>query len=220
MTLHIVLVTANRDSFVWITERNAFLGSGHGNFASIEKITHLKEHNVAFSGWGDIIALEALSHFVRFIDNGAISLDDDEAAKRTLRNFADDVLPPDRRQPGELKEARGLIVAKLEPTPRIYRVNIVFAPVVTLIYDQLNAVVGDPSNPANLFVRYYYPRCNKTIAELLKLGIHTMRLARVLNSAAIGETDAWVCKAGEFRQLGTEEVNHYERFSQSLDANI
>lgn len=137
-----------------------------------------------------------------------------------MRNFADDVLPPELKQPGELKEARGLIVARLGLMPRVYRVNITFTPVVTLIYDQLNAVAGDPSNPANLFVRYYYPRCNKTIAGLLKLGIHTVRLARALNSAAIGEADAWICKAGEFRQLGIDEVSHYERFSQSLDANI
>lgn len=59
MTLHIVLATANREDFVWITERSAFLAPGHDNFASIEKITHLKEHKAAFSGWGDRIALEA-----------------------------------------------------------------------------------------------------------------------------------------------------------------
>lgn len=220
MTLHILLATAKRDGFVWITERGAFLGPGHGNFATIEKIAHIKEHKVAFSGWGDVIAIEAQRHFAKFLENGLISLDDEEAARRTLRDFADAVLPPDRRQPGEMPEQRGLIVAKLGKSPRIYRINIVWVPVVMPIYDQLNAMAGDSSNPANLFVRYYYPLCNKSVEELLRLGIHTMRLARSLNTASVGDTDAWVCEAGEFRQLRNDEIRQYEKFSKSLDESF
>ena len=75
-------------------------------------------------------------------------------------------------------------------------------------------------NSSNLFIRYYYPRSNKTIRELLGIGIHTVRLARALNTASLDEPDAWVYNEGEFRQLTLDEISQYASFSESLDASI
>jgi hypothetical protein len=63
MTLHVILFTAKRDGFVWVTERSAFLGRGHGNFTAVDKVEYVQERNVAFSAWGDLIGLEALGQF-------------------------------------------------------------------------------------------------------------------------------------------------------------
>ena len=227
MTMHIVLSTGNRDGLVWVTERAAFLGVGHGNFSSVLKVTHLNEYGIAFSAWGDPIALEALGEFSDRVKDGRIKLieGDQEQIKQELRNFASDVLPPEKYQQDlERKDCRGLIVATLGPRPQVYKLMIIRRPICFAIYDELNAnvdiTVGDAGSPANLFVRYYYPRCKKTTEELLRLGLHTMRLAKELNSLAIGEPDAWVCEKGEFRQLGTDELAHYDRLSRALDAKI
>ena len=222
MTMHIILLTAKRDGLVWVTERSAFLGAGHANFATVGKIAHFKDEKVAFSGWGDRIVLEALGHFGDRIKDGSIPLSDgdEERIKQSLRSFANDVLPFEQRQQMERPDSRGLIVATLGESPQVFRVSIVRQPVCFAIYDQLNATAGDVENPAGLFVRYYYPRCNKTIEELLRLGLHTMRLAKELNSGGIGEADAWVCEHGEFRQLTPSELARYEGLSRKLDSAI
>ena len=220
VTMHIVLLTAARDGLVWITERSAFLGSGHGNFAAIEKVTHVQERGIAFSAWGDATALEALGELGGRVKDGSISLvdSDQDHVTQSLRDFANDVLPVEKRNLMERPDTRGLIVATLGHRPRVYRLSIVHQPVCFAIYDQ--ATAGDVHNPANLFVRYYYPRCNKTVEELLAIGIHTMRLARELNSGAVGDTDAWACSSGRFHQLTLEELARYARLSESLDVSI
>jgi hypothetical protein len=218
MTLHILLFTAKRDGFVWITEHSAFLGQGHGNFTTVEKITYLEKHKIAFSAWGDLVGLEALTQFGDRVKDGSISLADDPMQTiNTLRNFANDVLPYDKRQQMERPDTRGLIVATLGDRPRIYRLGIVRQPVCFEVYDQLNATAGDVSNPANLFVQYYYPRCNKTLNELLAIGVHSMRLARLLNTSGVGEPDVWICNEGEFYQLSPEKLSESIDFSKSLD---
>jgi hypothetical protein len=225
MTLHIVMFTADLNGMVWVSERGAFLGTGPGNFATLRKVTHIKEHGIAFSGWGDLTALRALMEFEDRIRDGRFSLteadkEDEETVRSKLRNFANDVLPNDKRGPVESADCRGMIVCTLGKMPRAYRLNIVWQPICFAIHDELHIQIGDASNPANLFVRYYYPRCQKTTRELLKLGLHTMRLARELNAAVLGDADAWVCENGDFRQLGPEELANYKGLSRDLDSAI
>jgi hypothetical protein len=220
MTLHIVLSTANRDGLVWVTERAAFLGSGHENFTSVEKLVYLEKHQVAFSGWGDGIALDALGKFSQCVEAGYINLSDQNNIVTSLRTFANNILPIEKKLSNEDSSARGLIVATISKEPRVYRVSITKNALVMPVYDEVSATAGDESNPANVFVRYYYPRCKRTIEELMLLGIHTVRLARKLNSRSVGATDAWFCKAGIFRQLNPQEIAQYESLSGSLDTSI
>src|ERR1700678_1993718 len=222
MTLHVLLFTAKKDGFVWITEHSAFLGQGHGNFAGVEKVTHLGERGIAYSAWGDLIGLEALGQFGNRIEDGSLILAGDDPAVdiSKLRDFANSVLPMSQRQQMERPDTRGLIVAVLGKRPRVYRLGIVQQPVCFEIYDRTNATAGDVANPANLFVQYYYPRCKKTLKELLAIGLHSMRLARLLNSGGVGEPDAWVCDKERFRQLSGEEISEYMKFSESLDGSV
>jgi hypothetical protein len=225
MTYHAILFTKDLMGFVWITEHYAALGRGHDNLATIEKVTHLKEQNVAFSGWGDIVMMEAQTHFANAIRGGTLSLSDDnsENVRASLCDFARHTVSlwMDQVHPMEPTDRRGIIVATFGKKPRVYRLGLVRAPTCYEIHDQLNAATaGDSSSPANLFVRYYYPRSNKSIRELLGIGIHTVRLARSLNTAAVGEPDAWVCNEGGFRQLTIDEIAEYIRFSESLDTSI
>jgi hypothetical protein len=224
MTYHAILFTMDLKGFVWITEHSAFLGRGHENFATTEKVTHLKEHGVAFSGWGDMASMEAQTHFANAIKSGTLLLpyDDSETVKTSLREFANQMVAlwMDQVHPMEPPDARGMIVATLGKKPRVYRLGIIRTPTCHEIHDQLNATAGDSHNPCNLFVRYYYPRSTKTFRELLGIGIHTVRLARALNTASVGEPDAWICDEGEFRQLTLDEISQYVSFSESLDASI
>lgn len=224
MTYHVILFTRDLTGFVWITEHSAFLGRGHENFATVEKIKHLREQAVAFSAWGDMASMEAQSHFVNAIKSGTLSISDDdpEHVKASLCDFAGQMVAlwTDQMHPMEPPDARGLIVATLGRTPRVYRLGIIRTPTCYQIHDQLNATAGDTSNPSNLFIRYYYPRSAKTFRELLGIGIHTLRLSRTLNTASVGEPDAWICNKNKFRQLSNEEISQYVSFSESLDASI
>jgi hypothetical protein len=218
MTLHIILVSAQRDGFVWVTERSAFLGDGQGNFATIDKIRHLLGQRLAFSGWGDAFALSAISHFADYATQEAVDFSDAEATMSWLKKFGDG-LP--NREGGRLK--RGLLVATLERSPRIYRVSFpegALGSIVMPIYDQVHATAGDVENPANLFVRYYYPRSNKSIEELIRLGVHTVRLASTLNTFSVGDPDLWVFDKGVFQQLNPDEIQKYVIESQALDVKI
>jgi len=222
MTFHILLLTKKRDGFVWIAEHSAFLGQGHGNFTSVEKITHLKEHSLAFSAWGDGAGIEALTLFANQITSNSLSVDGSDPANdiRNLRDFANGALPIDQRYQMERPDTRGLIVAVIGKRPRVYRLGIVRQPVCFEVYDRTYATAGDVSNPATLFVHHYYPLCNESVSQLLAIGLHTMRLARILNSSGVGEPDAWVCSDGEFRQLAESELAEYVKFSESLDGSI
>jgi hypothetical protein len=222
MTLHVVLFTGRRDGLVWVTERGGYLGVGQGNYATVEKISYLSEHGIAYSAWGDIVAIEALVQLKERIRDDKISLpaNDPEQIMQSLRNFANDVLPAEKRGPDaqfERPDSRGLILATLGTEPRVYRLALIRQPVCFQIHDEVNATAGDPSNPANLFVRYYYPRCGKTLKELLLLAIHTVRLAHALNSGIVGEPDAWACENGKFDQLNAEQLAEYVKRSRALD---
>jgi hypothetical protein len=167
MTLHILLMTFKRDGFVWITERSAFLDAGHGNFATVEKVRYLKEQGLAFSGWGDAVTLAAINKFADYAIGGAARFSEENELMSSLINFANCVPTLARKLDDPPKTpVRGLFVAVLGRFPRIYRVGFRdghIPPDAVPIYDQAHATAGDVENPANLFVRYYYPRCNKSI---------------------------------------------------------
>jgi hypothetical protein len=223
MTLHILLTTAERDGLVWATERSAFLGEGHGNFATVEKIRHLKDQKLAFSAWGDAVAVSAISTFGDYAVNRNAPSGENELMS-WLGEFANSV-PTLAKRMGEPvnPSARGLFVASLGRSPRVYRVSFReghIPPSVMPIYDQAHATAGDVENPANLFVRYYYPRCKRSIEELLLLGVHTLRLAKVLNSYGVGDPDVWACKDGVFEQLGAARLLELVRRSESLDEKL
>lgn len=219
MTLHIVLTTQERDALVWVTERSAFLAAGHGNFATVEKIRYLSDHQIAFSAWGDAAALTAFGSFSEYLEKRSVNLSNENDVKKVLWDFARGIPLPAARI-GDPPATRGLLVATLGNTPRVYRVTIEHAPIVIQIYDQVHATAGDVENPANLFVRYYYPRCKRSVEELLVLGIHTIRLAKTLNSGGVGDPDVWVCRDGSFRQFERQQIDEYVKRSESLDAKI
>jgi hypothetical protein len=224
MTLHILLMTGRRDGFVWVTERSAFLGSGHGDFATVEKIRHLKDQELAFSGWGDGLAIAAINEFADHAAGRTGRFSDENEVMSSLMKFANAVQTPAKKAGDPLNPlVRGLFVATLGTSPRIYRVSFWEGPLpprVVPIYDQAHATAGDVDNPANLFVRYYYPRCEKSIEELLLLGVHTVRLAKTLNSFGVGDPDVWVCERGEFKQLTPDQIQTYVKLSESLDKKI
>lgn len=224
MTLHILLMTAKRDGLVWVTERSAFLEKGHGNFATVEKIRHLNQPGLAFSCWGDGIAMASIGQFAQYATSEAAKFSDPVETWFSLNDFAKTVPALAKKIDDPLENpARGLLVATLGDAPRAFRVSFregTVGPIVTDIYDEGQVTAGDVKNPANLFIRYYYPRSSRSIRELVFLGVHTVRLARALNSAFLGDPDVWVCEGGRFRQLTPEQVSAYERESESLDEKI
>ena len=221
VTLHVVMMTADRKGLVWVTERGGYLGEGHGNFGTVEKIKHVSDLNVAYSVWGDgtaLLAMEKLESCLRetsgwFSDPGNL-----------LNEFAAKGLRPARlsiheKTPADSQKVRGIIFATLGESPRLYRTTLGVGPVTFNIYDEV-LVAGDGDNPANVFARYYYQFSGKTVEELIRIGTHTVRLARLMNSMYIGELDIWVCESGIFRQLNTAEVAARAKQSEELDAVI
>lgn len=189
----------------------------------MEKIRHLKDQNLAFSAWGDAVAVSAISTFGDYAVNRNAPSDENELMS-WLREFANSV-PTLAKRMGERinPSARGLLVASLGRSPRVYRVSFReghVPPSVMPIYDQAHATAGDVENPANLFVRYYYPHCRRSTEELLLLGLHTLRLAKLLNSSGVGDPDVWVCKEGVFKQLAAAQLLELARQSESLDTAI
>jgi hypothetical protein len=214
VTLHIVLSSPEIDSFVWVTDRLALLGLD--GYATVEKITHLKEQNIACSIWGDGLAMLARDRLMERITASPIANRSPSEITVFLREFGTEIFPEGQHLKVNLTAQRGILLALLGKNPRVYRLDLCWPPIAASIIGQTTA--GDESNPALLFTNYYYELCGKTISELLCIGIHAMRIAEKMNSKGIRGVDAWVCEKGDFRQLTNKELTPYIASSESLDA--
>jgi hypothetical protein len=216
VTLHIALTSGEAESFVWVTDRLALLGLD--GYSTVEKITHVKEQNIACSIWGDRFAMHARDRLMECIKVSPIANRNPSEIVVFLKEFATEIFPEGKNFQINLDSPRGVLLAVLGKNPRLYRLDLCWSPIAASIIGQTTA--GDESNPALLFTNYYYELCGKTIPELLRIGVHAMRIAGKMNTKGIRGVDAWVCENGDFRQLTGNEVSAYTASSESLDAMI
>jgi hypothetical protein len=218
MTLHVLMMTEKHDAFVWVTDRLARVGKN--DYATVEKITYVKELGLAASIWGDGSAMWARDRLLERAQEGSLNsvLGDAQALVLALRQFSDEMVAVTQCRYGPANVPRGIIFATTGKTPHVYRLNLENPSLVAEIDGQ--TMVGDDPNPALLFPNYYYEHSGKSVHELLFLGIHTMRIAGVMNGRGIRGVDAWVCENGTFRQLASDDVTHYSALSESLDSSI
>jgi hypothetical protein len=219
VTLHIVFPAGDSSQLVWIADKLAIMG--RGNLSSVEKILYLRDYKTACSMWGDFESLRTRDAFAARVRSGAISVEGDkDTMVRRLSDLAAEFTPPKNAASGPEPNrlSRGIIVATFGSPVRVYQVLLTNPTVVLPIAGAL--IAGDLDNPANLFATHYYELCGKSIRELLALGVHTMLLARKLNSRGVGGPDAWVFEKDQFRQLDPNELLGYVNRSNRLDASI
>ena len=217
VTIHAVMMTVDGSGFVWVTDRLAAIGGG---FGMVEKITYLKNDGIACSIWGDHIAMHMRDAFITKLRSGSISLADRGELKISLTNLAEEVIRNHKGDPASpLEQARrGMLLAVLDKEPTFYSISIGWP--VTVMPITTQATFGDGSNPALFFTQYYYERSDKTVPELLTIGVHTVRMAEEMNSKGIRGVDAWVYESGELRQLTKDELMHYALRSDIIDSQI
>lgn len=225
MTLHIIL-PGRDDTLVWIADQKAVLSSN--TVAYVEKVLYLKERQVALSTWGDK-ALLIRDDFGKLVLNREIDLSHPDKTQASLRHFAEKLFgPPPHVEPPPfrldqartLNPPRGLaLVTFFESVPHLYLLTIDWPPSAPETTAPL-AFVGDSGSTAKLFVDYYYPLTQKSPEELVALGIHAMNLAIKLQAGLLGGISAWVFENGNFRKLGSTEIDQYMSLSKSLDAAV
>jgi hypothetical protein len=229
MTFHTILFTTEKSSFVWVVDRFSLFEAGA--YGTVAKITHLNEHHVAYSLWGDAHAMNVADEFDARVKSGRISLAEQRAAIGGLHQLANDFPPPkDAHDPypaNHVLAPRGLLVAHISNEPQVYRLSLTDNPRVSVISGEVSwmnaamSAAGDPWNPAVSFLDYYGRITPKaTIQELLLIGVHMLRVAATTNSRSIREIDAWVCEKGVFRQLSSKQVEVYVEASKSLDNEV
>jgi hypothetical protein len=217
VTLHVVLANPDRQTFVWATDRWARLGLD--GYSTVEKITHLKEQKIACSIWGDQFAMHARNRLIDRIKGNPLTSYSSGEITVFLREFGAEIFPEIRNFKGlDQNSPRGILLAVLGTNPRLYRIDLCERPIVVPIFGQTAA--GDESNQALIFTNYYYERCQKSLEELLFIGIHTVHLAEHMNTKGIRGVDAWTCEDGKFQQLTSSQVAKYIKLSESLDASI
>jgi hypothetical protein len=217
MTIHLVLLTADGKSFVWATDALARLGKE--NYGTIEKITYLKDLNIACSIWGDSIAIHASDELVRRAMVRPLPSADPSAMTTFLQNFGAEMLIAEYQKQQSLPPVpRGILLATLGENPRVYSLSLGGTSLAVQIIGQVNQ--GDGDNPALLFPGYYFERCGKSIPELIALAVHTIRVAGIMNGKGIRSFNVWVCQRDTFRRLEFAELLPYLRLSESIDATI
>jgi hypothetical protein len=206
----------------WIADDKGSFGLG--NTSPVNKILSSENRMVACSFWGDFVAGEVAHEFKERVDKHNIQVTDSGIVISSLRAITHEALSklsPEQRAnrfQAQQQHGHGVIVAIFQETVRLYEAHVgVFA----VAHEATGEIIGgDLYNPARIFPAYYYPICGRTLAENLMIGIHTMRLARTLNSQVIGEPKAWTYDGIKFRQLEPTEINQYLEASKSLDAAI
>jgi hypothetical protein len=227
MTLHIIVPTLDADGdidgFVWAADTLVTLG--WGNQGHVEKITHVKEHKVACSTWGDR-SITVRDEFAKRVKNGAIQLSEsDENNIQLLRQFATEMVPEhEHNSPGpdgQYRPNRGLIVATyFGALPAIYAVGVVTQPWAWRI-DNFFYIAGDFDNPAQIFLKYYYFKMSgKSLEEAILMATHATRVAQVVKWEYIGPPNVWYCRNGEFKHVPRKVLSGYVRLSESLDDAI
>jgi hypothetical protein len=211
LTFHAVMLCADGEGFVWVTDRLVAIPNG---YATVEKISYLKEYGVVCSVWGDQVAMHARDKLFDQLASGSVPLSDGNEMRVFLRELGEKTLKQHR---AELTIPRGVVLAALrrQEKPHLYSLGIGWPPVALDIVDQ--AMLGDESNQALFFPHRYYQLSRKSIPELLAIGIHTVRLAAEMNTKGIRGVDAWVYERHELHQLTAEEIAPYIAKSESLD---
>lgn len=215
MTLHVLLVTAKNDGFVWVTDT---LAATDGGYAAVEKITYLNEYKIACSIWGDQLAMYARDEFLDLLKRGHVPLSSTSEMCVFLRELGVAVIQRHEKE-FPIQQSRGVLVAMLgKQHPELYSLTLRWPPIAASILTQ--GMYGDETNQALFFTNYYYERSEKRITDLLPIGVHTVRMAEVMNTKGIRGLDAWVYEKGAIRQLTSEQIEPYMKLSQSLDATI
>jgi hypothetical protein len=215
MTLHIILRT-EPNGVVWVTDLMA--GLRFNNTADVEKITYLKDCNIACSAWGDH-SFTIRDEFVRWVQQKTLNLSDPTTILESLRNFVQHfrqrILPELNAPQGN----PGIILMTFSPDgPKVYFGLFAPHPVVSPVEQNLWA--GDDYSPAKIFVDYYYAQSGKTVEDALLFAIHAMRLAHQTKAAYIGQPNAWVYRNGKFGRLSDSELAEYIKKSESIDSVI
>jgi hypothetical protein len=213
------MLSAKRDSLVWVADRFGILGPA--SYGTLEKITYLPEKQIAFSVWGDHIAVSANQEFRERIKAGTVSLSDSENSRDELIAFGKEIaakhqIPKDEPAKGF---SRGLLVIYFGEKPTVYRLNLTNPPAAFIIEDLV--VAGDPWGPAGSFVHYYWRRTPKhSVGELLLLGAHMIRVAEAMNGITVQGMSAWVYQNNHFRELPDQEANDYMELSKQIDGRV
>jgi hypothetical protein len=220
LTLHVALISPQKNGFVWVTDRLAVLGLD--GYATVDKITYLKDQRIACSIWGDGLALHARDQLIERIKRDPLANRSSSEIAVFLTDFGTEIFPEAKNllvaRGIPLNVPRGILLAVLGETPRLYRLDLCWPPVAVPIVGQTTA--GDESNPALIFTNYYYEHCQNSLEELLFIGIHTVRFAERMNTKGIRGVDAWVCEGDVFRQLNPQQLTPYVELSHSLDVEI
>jgi hypothetical protein len=219
MTLHIVLFTADKSELVWVTDDRAFLGAGNIS-DGFDKISYSEQHRVACSCWGDAIPIGIRDAFLQCVQEGSFSLKEPSDVLNALRNLGAKRKKACEARPAYMKEqyGHGVIVAVFEGSrPRLYEAFISDNTIAGEVTGQI-VVAGDLHNAARMFPFYYCDRSGKSLSECLAIGVHTIRIAKLMNPSIIGNPDVRFYSKGEFRRLTDDEVKLYVNISESIDA--
>jgi hypothetical protein len=158
--------------------------------------------------------------FINRLRSGKISFTDRGELKISLTKLAEEIIKDHRGDLASPLEQgrRGMLLAVLGKEPAFYNISIGWP--VTVMPITTQATFGDGSNPALFFTQHYYERSDKTVPELLTIGVHTVRMAEEMNSKGIRGVDAWVYGGGALRQLSKDELMHYALRSDNIDSQI
>lgn len=222
MTLHVVLPTGDGKQLAWVTDTSAFFG--RGNTSRVRKIEYLEKQRVACSSWGDFVAAEVADRFVKRCEDGTIEPANPRAVMSCIKEIGEQVLGElaqkerAERFQAEREQGHGVIVLTFREPMRLYQALIGRN---TIAREATGEIIGgDLYNAARIFPQYYFPLSTRTLAEAIRLGVHTVRLAKILNSLIVGDPVVWTYDGETFRQLEPAELEPYLRFSASIDSMI
>jgi hypothetical protein len=223
MTLHVVLPTADGKQLAWVTDTNAVFGLG--NTSRVRKVEYLEKEKMACSSWGDFVAAEVADRFAKRCEDGAIEVSSPRAVTSCMKEIGEAVLGEltqeerANRFRAERDQGHGVIVLTLRKPMRLYQALIGRNTIAREMTGEI--VGGDLYNPARIFPLYYFPlSTTKTLAEAIRLGVHTMRLAHILRPEVVGDPVVWTYDGEAFRQLESAELEPYVRASMSIDSMI
>jgi hypothetical protein len=222
MTLHVVLPTGDGKQLAWVTDTSAFFG--RGNTSRIRKIEYLEKEKIVCSSWGDFAAADVVDRFTKRCEDGDVELSNPRAVTSCIKEVGEEVLgelPPQERAgryQAEREQGHGVIVLVLREPMRLYVASIGRN---TIAREATGEIIGgDLYNAARIFPQHYFPLSTKTLAEAIRLGVHTVRVAKTVNSQIVGDPVVWIYDGENFRRLESAELEPYIEFSKSIDSMI
>ena len=217
MTMHLLLMTPDEKSFIWVTDELARFGKT--DYGTVDKVTYLRDLKIACSIWGDMTAMRARDEIIRRAKDNSLPLSDPGEMVVSLKDVGAQTLLTEFRTPSAPQPVpRGVILATLGDTPHIYTLALNGIPMAVRITGQVNC--GDDDNPALLFPAYYYERSEKSVEELISIGVHAMKLAAIMNGKGLRGIRVWTYHEGNFKGLDREGIRPYVLLSDSIDLGI